>query len=252
VNYFIGNDPNQWTKDAATYGRVTYRQIYQGIDLVYYGTQRRLEYDFVIAPGADPKQIALEFDGAKPTPGLEGSMVLTLDGAPLSFGTPVVYQMNGAKKELVACSYKLAGGRVQFALGKYDHRRALAIDPVLSYLTYLGGVKDDFMGFPQYYGGSNATNPTQGLAVDQSGNVYVTGRTQSTNFPLQSPLQSANTENGFTGYVAKLNPAGTQLIYSTYFGGGVQGDATETRPYAIAVVTAGPTIKLPALPLPCV
>jgi hypothetical protein len=173
-------------------------------------------------------------------PGPEGSLVLTLDGgAPLRFRKPVVYQMNGSKKKPVAGSYKLAGGRVHFALGKYDHRRALVIDPVLSYLTYLGGSKDDVIGYLQYYGGSNATNPTQGLAVDQSGNVYVTGRTQSTDFPLQGPIQPVNTENGYTGYVAKLNPAGSQLIYSTYFGGGVFGDTSETRPYAIAVDSSG-------------
>jgi hypothetical protein len=239
ANYFIGNDPNKWTTGATTYGKVNYRQIYQGIDLVYYGTQRQLEYDFVVAPGADPKQIALEFAGAKPMLGPEGSLVLTLDGAPLSFRKPVVYQMNGGKKEPVAGSYQLAGGRVQFALGKYDHRRALVIDPVLIYLTYLGGSRDDVIGYLQYYGGSNATNPTQGVAVDQSGNVYVTGRTQSTDFPLQGPIQPVNTENGYTGYVAKLNPEGSQLIYSTYFGGGVSGDATETRPYAIAVDSSG-------------
>jgi hypothetical protein len=240
VNYFIGNDPNKWITGATTYGKVSYRQIYQGIDLVYYGTQRQLEYDFVVAPGADPKRIALEFAGAKPTLGPQGSLVLTLDGGPpLRFRKPVVYQMNGSKKRQVAGSYELAGGRVHFALGKYDHRRALVIDPVLSYLTYLGGAKDDVIGYLQYYGGSNATNPTQGLAVDQSGNVYVTGRSQSTNFPLQGPIQSINTENGYTGYVAKLNPTGSQLIYATYFGGGVLGDASETRPYAVAVDNAG-------------
>src|SRR5258708_4986030 len=239
ANYFIGNDPNKWTMGATTYGKVNYRQIYQGIDLVYFGTQRQLEYDFVVAPGADPKQIALDFAGAKPMLGPEGSLVLTLDGAPLSFRKPVVYQMNGGKKEPVAGSYQLVGGRVQFALGKYDHRRALVIDPVLNYLTYLGGSRDDVIGYLQYYGGSNATNPTQGVAVDQSGNVYVTGRTQSTDFPLQGPIQPVNTENGYTGYVAKLNPEGSQLIYSTYFGGGVSGDAAETGPYAIAVDSSG-------------
>ena len=240
VNYFIGNDPNKWTTGATTYRKVNYRQIYHGIDLVYYGTERQLEYDFVVAPGADPQQIALEFAGAKPMPGPEGSLVLTLDGgAPLRFRKPVVYQMNGSKKMPVAGSYELAGGRVHFALGKYDHRRALVIDPVLSYLTYLGGSKDDAIGYLPYYGGTNATNPTQGLAVDQSGNVYVTGRTQSTDFPLQGPIQPVNTENGYTGYVAKLNPAGSQLIYSTYFGGGVLGDTSQTQPYAIAVDSSG-------------
>jgi uncharacterized protein (TIGR03437 family) len=239
VNYFLGNDPGKWITGAGTFRKVNYRQIYPGIDLVYYGTQRQLEYDFVVAPGADPRRIALEFTGAQPALGPDGGLMLTLDGAPLSFRQPVVYQMNGAEKEVVTGRYEVAGNRVQFALGKYDHSRALVIDPVLTYLTYLGGSRDDVIGYLQYFGGSNSSNPTQGVAVDPSGNVYVTGRTQSTDFPLQAPMQPVNTENGFTGYVAKLNPSGSQLIYSTYFGGGVLGDTTETRPFAIAVDSSG-------------
>ena len=117
---------------------MNYQQIYPGIDLVYYGTQRQLEYDFIVAPGADPKQIALEFAGARPLLGPDGNLVLTLDGAPLSFRKPVVYQTSLARRK---CRRQLQvdGDRVQFALGKYDHRRALVIDPVLAYLTYLGG-----------------------------------------------------------------------------------------------------------------
>jgi hypothetical protein len=236
VNYFMGNDPNRWTKGVTTFGKVNYQQIYRGIDLVYYGTQRQLEYDFIVAPGADPQQIALDFSGAKPTLGPDGDLALTLDGAPLRFRKPVVYQTIEGKKEMIAGNYKLSGGRVQFALGKYDHKSALVIDPVLNYLTYLGGNGTDMVGNTTY---SPSGNTTQGMVVDQAGNVYVTGSTQSTDFPLQGPLQAVNTTKAYTGFVAKLNPAGSQLIYSTYIGGGVLSDNTITRPYAIAVDGSG-------------
>jgi uncharacterized protein (TIGR03437 family) len=236
VNYFMGNDPNKWINSVSTFGRVNYQQIYAGIDLVYYGTERQLEYDFVVAPGADPKLIRLEFAGARPMLGPDGSLMLTLDGAPLAFRKPVVYQTIAGKKKMIAGNYKLSGDRVQFALGKYDHNRALVIDPVLNYLTYLGGSKTDEVGSTTYSPGGNST---QGMVVDAAGNVYVTGYTQSTDFPLQGPIQPANTTNAPTGFVAKLNPAGSQLIYSTYIGGGVFLDNTTTQPYAIAVDGSG-------------
>jgi hypothetical protein len=234
VNYFLGNDPNKWISGVSTFGKVTYRQIYRGIDLVYYGTERQLEYDFIVAPGADAKQIRLEFAGASPMLGRDGSLVLTLDGAPLTFRKPVAWQTIAGRKQRIAGSYKLSGDRVQFALGKYDHNRTLVIDPVVTYLTYLGGSKDDLAGDSTYGG-----NPTQGMVADQVGNVYLTGYTQSTDFPLQSPIQKVNTTNASTGFVTKMNPAGTQLIYSTYIGGGVLNDNTITRPYAIAVDGSG-------------
>jgi uncharacterized protein (TIGR03437 family) len=234
VNYFISSDPSKWINSVSTFGRVNYRQIYPGIDLVYYGTERQLEFDFVVAPGADPKRIGLEFAGARPMLSPDGSLMLTLDGAPLAFRKPVVYQTIAGKMKMIAGNYKLSGDHVQFALGKYDHNRALVIDPVLNYLTYLGGSKTDEVGNTTYGG-----NTTQGMVVDPAGNVYVTGYTQSTDFPLQGPIQPVNTTNAATGFVAKLNPAGSQLIYSTYIGGGVLLDNTTTVPYAIAVDGSG-------------
>jgi uncharacterized protein (TIGR03437 family) len=236
VNYFIGNDPKKWTSGASTYSKVHYDQVYKGIDLVYYGTGRQLEFDFVVAPGADPRQIALEFAGAQPTLAADGSLVLTLDGAPLRFRKPMVYQTIAGKKETIAASYKLSGDRVQFALGKFDHNRALVIDPVLDYLTYLGGSNTDVVGNTTYSAGGN---PTQGVAVDPAGNVYVTGYTLSPDFPLQGAIQGVNTTNAPTGFVAKLNAAGSQLIYSTYIGGSVLLDNTTTRASAIAVDGSG-------------
>ncbi len=237
VNYFLGNNPAHWTQGVDTFGRVSYRQIYGGIDLVYYGTQRQLEYDFVVAPGADPGRIALDFSGAKPMVDRDGDLVLTLDGEPLRFRRPVVYQVNEkGNRDVVAASYKLTGDRVRFDLGRYDRGRTLVIDPVLTYLTYLGGSNADLVGLTTY---SPSGNPTQGIAVDPAGNVYLTGSTVSTDFPVLNAIQAANTANSNTGFIAKLNPAGSQLIYSTYIGGSVLGDATTTRAYAIAADSSG-------------
>jgi len=234
VNYFIGNDPSKWVNNVSTLGRVKYQQIYRGIDLVYYGTQRQLEFDLIVSPGADPKQIGLEFAGARPILGSDGSLVLTLNGAPLTFRKPLVYQLVAGRKQIIAGNYEISGDRIHFALGQYDHRRVLVIDPVLSYLTYLGGSMDEMVGNTTY-----GSNPTQGAVVDSAGNVYVTGYTQSTDFPVLNAIQSASTTTAPTGFITKLNAAGSELIYSTYIGGSVAGDGTTTRPYAIAVDSSG-------------
>lgn len=234
VNYFIGNDPDKWTDHVTTFGRVKVQDIYRGIDQVYYGTQRRLEFDFIVSPGADPGQIGLEFAGATPTLAPDGSLLLTLNGAPLALRKPVIYQSIDGTKKMIAGSYKLSGHRVEFVLGKYDKDRSLVIDPVLSYLTYLGGSMSEMVGNLTY-----GSNPTQGAVVDSAGNVYVTGYTQSTDFPVLNAIQSASTTTAGTGFITKLNATGSQLIYSTYLGGSVVGDGTTTRPYAIAVDSAG-------------
>jgi hypothetical protein len=239
VNYFIGADPAKWTSGVATYGKVEYKQVYKGIDLVYYGKQRQLEYDFTVAPGADPARIALEFSGAKPILGAGGDLQLTLDGAPLRFRKPVVYQIDGGKKKIVQGSYELAGGRVQFKLGHYNHSRALIIDPVLDYMTYLGGTGSDQIGWPGINCPQCTANPPQGIAVDQAGNVYVTGFTSSTDFPLQGAFQSQDlttpaASHNPTAFVVEINPDASALVYSTYLGGSVWDEAS-----AIAVDSSG-------------
>ena len=241
VNYFIGNDPQNWISGASTYGRVNYEQVYQGIDLVFYGSDRQLEYDFLVAPGADPASIVLEFAGPQPRLAADGALTLTADGpltadgATLSFARPAVYQIVDGKQQMIAGDYRLTEDRrLHFALGNYDHTRALVIDPVLSYLTYVGGSGNDQVGNTTY-----GSNPTQGGVADAAGNVYVTGYTQSTDFPVANAIQGVSTANGFQGFIFKMNPAGSQLIYSTYIGGSLLGDGTGTEGYAIAADSSG-------------
>ena len=129
VSYFIGNDPKKWRSGIPTYGKVNYPQIYPGVDLVFYGNQRQLEYDFVVAPGADPSRIAWRIDGARASVDAEGNLALSAPNGPASFKKPVLYQMDGDKKTSVEGSFAVAGNQIRFRLGSYDHSRALIIDP---------------------------------------------------------------------------------------------------------------------------
>ncbi|MGC9973542.1 MAG: SBBP repeat-containing protein [Bryobacteraceae bacterium] len=235
VNYFIGNDPKKWRTGIPTYGKVNYAQIYPGVDLVFYGNQRQLEYDFVVAPGADPSRIAWRIDGARASVDAEGNLALNAPNGPASFKKPVLYQMDGNKKTSVEGSFEVAGNQIRFRLGGYDHSRALIIDPVLSYASYLGGAGTDQIG----YATDNARNGTsQGLAVDSAGSAYVTGNTLSIDFPTKNPYQGAppTKQQGVppgqwaTAFVTKFSPDGSSLVYSTYLG----GNGAE-RAYAIAV-----------------
>jgi hypothetical protein len=207
-NYLIGNDPSKWHTDVPLFGRVEYRQVYAGIDVVYYGNgQHQLEYDFILAAGADPGQIGLRFDGAQ---GLgvdaRGNLVLHLAGGDVVQQAPVVYQDVGGMRTPVTGAYLLRGdGTVGVTLGAYDPTRTLVVDPVLIYSDYLDGVFGPDYGFGL------------GMAVDGAGNAYATGgssRSQVT--------------------VVKVNAAGNALVYATTFGGS-RGDS----PYAIAVDGAG-------------
>ncbi len=207
-NYFIGNDPSQWHTNIANYGQVQYQNVYSGISLLYYGNQQNLEYDFQVAPGADPGVIQLAFSGVQSLSlDPQGNLMLETSGGEVVEQTPVVYQQEGAGRQEVAGKYVLEGGnQVGFAVGAYDASQPLTIDPVLSYATYLGGNGQD-EGF--------------GIAVDASGDAYVTGETPSNNFPTSNPLQP-NYSGGaiYDAFVSRLNATGTALVYSTYLGGG--------------------------------
>src|ERR1035441_3836875 len=146
ASYFIGNDPKRWRSGIPTYGKVEYPQVYPGVDLVFYGNQRQLEYDFVVAPGADPSRIAWRIDGARPSVDAAGNSVLHAPNGPATFEKPVVYQLDGDRKIRVDGWFALAGNQIRFRLGSYDRSKALIIDPVLSYATYLGGTGTDNIG----------------------------------------------------------------------------------------------------------
>ena len=139
-NYFLGNDPSEWRTAIPHYARVKYKDVYRGIDLVYYGADRELEYDFVVAPGADSRQIELAYEGAdKIRVEDNGDLVLEVNGRTIRQLRPKVYQMIGSKKQEIAAGYRIRNGnRVEFALAKYDRKRQLVIDPVLQYSTYFG------------------------------------------------------------------------------------------------------------------
>ena len=221
INYLLGNDPAQWRTGIPTFSRVRYSEVYPGIDVVYHGNQRRLEYDFVIAPGRDARAIALEFDGVESVQveAVTGDLLLGVGENTIRQHKPIVYQEFGDGRHEVESRYTLqSGGRIGFEVGEYDPNAALIIDPVLEYSTYLSGSSDD-LGFA--------------IAVDSAGNAYITGVAGSTNFPTADPLQSAR--GGDTdAFVTKLNSAGSALVYSTYLGG--SGDESGED---IAVDSAG-------------
>ena len=210
ANYFIGNDPRHWRTDVPTYVKVQYKDVYPGIDLVFYGNQRQLEYDLIVAPGADPTAITLSFDGADQlVVDGKGDLVLQFGDSDLRLQKPLVYQMiNGAKQQIHG-NYRLEDQhQIRFQVAVYDRSKPLVIDPTLSYSTYLGGSSRD---------------QGHGIAVDSSGNAYVTGHTSSSNFPTAGPQQPVLGGTGSEGFgdvfVAKLNPTGSALVYSTYLGG---------------------------------
>ena len=300
-NYFIGQARSKWQTDIPTYSRVEYEEIYRGIDLVYYGNQRQLEYDFKVAPGADPANIKMNFDGAeKMDIDPAGDLILQTAAGDLRMLKPVTYQQiagviteipsryiltsrSDLKSEIsrLPASATLAdlwgenlrseisdSYTVGFEVGDYDRNIPLVIDPVIMYSTYLGGSGEDlansittdaagnayiigftdsanfpvagamqptYGGNPQdifvskinaagnalvystYLGGSGQDNGSD-IAVDAAGNAYITGYTGSVNFPVASALQPTRT-GLYNAFVAKLNPAGSQLVYSTYYGG---------------------------------
>ena len=230
VNYLIGGDPKKWHSGIPTYAKVRYTGVYPGIDLVFYGNQRQLEYDFVVAPGADPGKIAWKVSGGTPAVDADGNLVLRAANGPASFKKPVVYQeANGTRSE-VDGRYLIAGDRVRFALGSYDHARPLVIDPVLSYASYLGGAANHYSatnGFSTIGAWFNTVvatgQRTQGIAVDAAGNLYAVGSTNATDFPMLSPLFGAPGLSysyiTHAAFVSKFNPQGTGLIYSTYLAG---------------------------------
>jgi hypothetical protein len=240
VNYFIGNDPAKWHSDLPTYAKVLMSRVYPGIDLVYYGNQRQLEHDFVVAPHADPTRIALSLEGTKQLriDPATGDLVLSIDGeANLRLLAPVTYQTINGQRTTIPSRYKLlANSSVGFAVGQYNHDQPLVIDPVLVYSTYLGGSGSKYGYSEETAGGDNGN----GIALDSAGNAYIVGVTLSTDFPVTS--QAFQKQNSATlslpgansVFVSKLNATGTALIYSTYIGG-----SNDNEGYGIGIDLAG-------------
>ena len=206
ANYLLGNDRKQWRTGIETYRKVVYDEVYRGIDLIYYGQQRQLEYDFVVKPGASPQAIQLGFGGAKAVRVEQsGDLILHAHGGEVRWQRPVAYQEIKGARRLVDARYEL--GRVQdkaqgvsFVVGNYDKTRPLIIDPILLYSTYLGGTGND---------GANA------IAVNSSGDAYLAGETSSLDFPGAQGAASGATD----AFVTKLNASGSQVLFSTYVGG---------------------------------
>jgi hypothetical protein len=205
VNYVQGNDPVQWRTNIPTYAKVRYDEVYPGIDAVYYGNQRRLEYDFIVEPGANPENIVLAFEGAERVAvDREGDLLLHVDGGTIRHQKPAVYQdVDGGRRE-IAGGYVLKGAReVGFTLAAYDKSRPLVIDPVLFYSSYVGGTDDD---------------NGDAIATDSDGNVYITGGAESIDFPTSPGAFQAAPGGLKDAFVIKLDPAGS-VVYSTYLGG---------------------------------
>ena len=224
ANYFLGRDHSKWRTDVPLYNRVTYRQVYQGVDLVYYGNQRQLEYDFLVRPGVDPKRIALKFGGAKTVRlAANGDLVLGLKQDEVRWHKPLTYQIVAGKKRMVASSFVLKkGGKVGFSLARYDTSRALTIDPTLVYSNLSGGAAF-----------------TNSLAVDSAGNTYIGGWLDISNLPVTPGAYQTAPRGAF---VAKLNPTGTAFVYATYLGGAQFSNVNGTdddRVSGIAIDSAG-------------
>ena len=219
VNYFIGRDPSKWRRNVSTYSKIRYRSVYPGIDLVYYGSNHRLEYDFDLAPGADASQILFAVKGTDAMKvDASGDLVLSKGARELRFQTPVLYQeINGARARVPGTYVLRDSTHVGFEVGSYDITKPLVIDPVLVYSTFLGGSGDDF---------------SNGIAVDSSGDAYVVGLTDSPNFPAS--IGSYNPTQ-FRMFLTKLDPTGSSLLFANYFGGTSGGDEA----YAVALDSSG-------------
>ena len=220
ANYFLGGDPSTWRTGIPTFGKVKYHDVYPGVDLIYYGNQQQLEYDFIVNPFADPKKIAFNLQGAERIAiDRNGELVIHISGGVVRWHKPVGYQESSTGRIEIPTRFLLKNrNEISFEIAEYDPSKALIIDPVMVYSTYLGGSDADF---------------ALGIAVHTSGSVYVVGDTPSLNFPTLSAYKT--TPSGSNDlFVTKLNPSGSALIYSTYIGGAGNDYAS-----GIAVDSAG-------------
>jgi len=217
TNYYVGKNPKNWRLGVRNYAKLRAKDVYPGVDVVYYGDQRRLEFDFVVAPNANPGRIALTFSGMdKLYVDTDGDLVAEVNGRPVHLARPFAYQRIAGEQKPVSLAYTLVNkNQARLQIGDYDKNLELVIDPTLSYSTYLGGSQGD---------------TANGIALDTSGNAYITGQTCSIGtdanpilFPAPNPNPSGTTVKGVSSacnaYVTKLNPAGTAIIFTTFISG---------------------------------
>lgn len=226
VNYLVGNNPAHWRAQVPMFAKVEVKSLYPGVDLIYYGSHRQLEYDFRLDPGTDPSQISLRFqgvDGLSITPA--GELIVRVGQDELRQHPPVVYQLARGVRRHVPGRYQIKEPHtVSFAIGSYDRHFPLVIDPVFSYATFFGG---------------NGGDTGLSIKVDQSGSVYLAGETLSTQFPwgiVGAPFQSQLHSGAVNmdAFVAKLDNTGSRLLYFTYLGGSRDDGA-----YDLAIDPAG-------------
>ncbi len=205
-NYLVGSERGKWQTNVPNYGRVRVDEVYPNIDVVYYGSdQQRLEYDFIVKPGADPSMIGLNFEGAKSILlDDKGNLTLRMTNSEIIQPAPIIYQEVDGQRKGITGRFRLHdSNRVKFEIDNYDKSRELVIDPKIIYASYHGGSADDRIN---------------DVAVDANGNAFVVGQTLSTNLNVTGGVQPIN-QGGMDAFVVKLNPAGTQRIFSTYLGG---------------------------------
>ena len=217
-NYFIGNDRSRWHAGVPHYARVSYRDAYPGVNMEYYGVQKQLEFDFIVAAGASPNPIRLGVTGAnRISTDEQGNLILASSAGNVLLHKPVAYQQSAGVRQPVDARFVLQShDQVSFELGNYDRSRELLIDPSVTYATYLGGTAED---------------DWHAIAVDGSGNAWVTGQTKSTDFPTKNSLFAYKT--GFDVFVSEFSSTGS-LLYATYIGG-----SSDDSGNAIAIGASG-------------
>lgn len=228
-HYYLGSNPSGWVTGVPQYEEVVLKEIYPGVDLKYYGSGGRLEYDISVGPNADPSQVRFKVEGARSMKiDGGGDLLIETPAGELRWKRPVSYQLSSTSRKAVTSRYAVDGSTVRFEVGSYDRSKRLVIDPVLVYSTLLGGIDAEL--------GAR-------LALDPQGNAYLGGTTYSRNFPINTPnLQGRALQGLYDAFLAKVNPAGTQILYCTYFGGSDLDiiNAITVDPRG-AVYAAGPT-----------
>jgi len=206
-NYLKGKDPRNWKTDLSIYKKIRYDEVYKNTDLVFYGNEGNIQYDFIVRPGSDPSKIRFSFSGAKKVKReASGDLSISADLGKLTVSRPVTYQLDKkGERQIIPSEFVANSNRIiSFKLGQYDPKRELIIDPVLTYSTYLGGSREDI---------------GQAIKVDAQGYVYITGTTRSANFPVSDNREPIGGDT-YDAYVTKLNPQGTDIVYSTILGSG--------------------------------